>query len=129
MPNGDIAASAMAQQLFQGNRAIWNSAKSWGDMTAVGLAAVSGTATAAIASAEAPALLNALIGRNVPGSLRISSGILNSNPFLRIGLGWQEGVGNVFRISLGSSALGGTVHLINQAWPFPLYSWPPTIVP
>ena len=105
----------------------WRNASGAANAAAVGTLVVGGAATGAIAYEEAPVLFNTLFGRVVPGSPGINSGLLNSNPFLRIGLGWQEGVGDVFRISIGSGA--STIHLLNQPWQYPIYSWPPSILP
>jgi RHS repeat-associated protein len=38
--NGDVAAGAMAQQVFQGNRQLWNSANTWGNAAFYGTGAV-----------------------------------------------------------------------------------------
>ena len=105
----------------------WRNASGAANAAAVGTLVVSGAATGAIAYEEAPVLFDTLFGRVVPGSPGINSGLLNSNPFLRIGLGWQEGVGDVFRISIGSGA--STIHLLNNPWQYPIYSWPPSILP
>ena len=49
MSNGDVAASALAQQVFQGNRQLWRSAYTWAEGTAAGLAVVGGAGFAGMA--------------------------------------------------------------------------------
>jgi hypothetical protein len=79
------------------------------------------------AVAESPEITQFLLGRASTGVNQINSGILNSNPWLRMGAGWN-GVENVFRISVGAGA--ATSHYLDWSWPGgapPV--WPPFIVP
>jgi RHS repeat-associated protein len=98
---------------------------------AVGTMIVAGANGVAIGVTEGPAATQFLFGRSSTGVNQINSGILNSNPWLRIGSGW-EGTGeagqNLFRISIGRGS--STIHLLDIPWQGGLPPiWPPSILP